>query len=284
MDADLVGAAGLDAHFEQAAVAGGGKDAVVGDGRLAVLVEDSHVGAVDGMPADQGFDAAGYGAELAGHDGQVGLLHVARPERLLEPAAGLGVFGDDEDAGGVLVEAVDDAGAAVVLLGQEAFLVMVDEGVDEGSMGAVVGGVDDQAGRLVDDHDVVVLEEDFEGDVFAEDFRRGAGRPGDGDAVASAEPFGRAGGAAVDGDQPGAHAALQVGARHLGEGCAQEHVQPLTVSRLRGRQLVLFLTGRGGMERFHGGDGRRFMGRGLRGGGGTAATGRRRGRPGRGGG
>ncbi len=82
------------------------------------------------------------------------------------------VFGDEDDAAGLLVEAVDDAGAEVAADAGE-LVEVVEEGVDEGAVVAgVVGGagagVDHHAGGLVDDGEVLVFVEDVEGDVLGE--------------------------------------------------------------------------------------------------------------------
>lgn len=80
------------------------------------------------------------------------------------------IFGGDEATGGVFVEAMNDAGAGRVGFVGELSLAVVEEGIDEGAIGVAGGGMDDHAGGFVDDDEVWVFEEDFEGDVLGEDF------------------------------------------------------------------------------------------------------------------
>jgi hypothetical protein len=49
---------------------------------------------------------------------------------------------------------------------------MKEQGVDQRTTFGAARGVDDEAGRLVDDDEVLVLEDDVERDVFG--FRQGA--------------------------------------------------------------------------------------------------------------
>ena len=92
-------------------------------------------------------------------------------ELLGEAAMRLVVLGDDEQAAGVLVEPVDDAGPAHAADAGEALAAMGDEGVDQRAVLMAAGGVDDEAGGLVDDDQMLVLEDDGERDVLAD--RRG---------------------------------------------------------------------------------------------------------------
>ena len=95
---------------------------------------------------DAAFDRDG----AAGDDGPVGLLDVAASEQGGELAGGAGGAGEQQDAGGVAVEAVDQAGA---VFGAEA--QRVQHGVEvAGDAGAAL---DRQAIGLVEDQDVVVL-------------------------------------------------------------------------------------------------------------------------------
>ena len=87
---------------------------------------------------------------------------------------GVVVLGDEHHAARVLVEAMDDAGAE--LAADAAQVVHVKEQrVDERLVGVAGGGMDDQAGGLVDHDDVVVLVEDREREVLRLDGRRSGG-------------------------------------------------------------------------------------------------------------
>lgn len=82
---------------------------------------------------------------------------------------------------------MDDAGAFDAADAGELSLAMVEEGVYEGAIGISGGGVDDDAVSFVDDDEVGVLEEDFEGDVLSDEVERGGLGDVDGDAVARFE-------------------------------------------------------------------------------------------------
>jgi hypothetical protein len=58
---------------------------------------------------------------MAMEEGEVGLCDLASGEHLAEFAMGAVIFGDDDEAAGLLVEAMDDAGAEVAACGRELF-------------------------------------------------------------------------------------------------------------------------------------------------------------------
>ena len=66
--------------------------------------------------------------------------------------------GDDEQAGGVAIEAVDDPRPLVVTAGR----VELEQPVDERPGRIARPRVNDEAGRLVDDEEVLVLPDDVE--------------------------------------------------------------------------------------------------------------------------
>ncbi len=73
---------------------------------------------------------------------------------------------------------MDEAGAVGLAT---PFLRVEEEGVDEGAVPVADGGVDDEARGLVEDEEVLVLEEDREGDVLRDQLRlRERGRREDG--------------------------------------------------------------------------------------------------------
>ena len=140
------------------------------------------------------------------------------------------VFGDEDEAAGLLVEAMDDAGAEVAADVGE-FVEVEEEGVDEGAtVAGVVGGagsgVDHHAGGLVDDGEVLVFVEDLEGDVFG-DGVEGCGLRGafDLDGLAAVEFLFGLGGVAVDADLAGFDEELDAGAGDVGEGLGEVLVE-----------------------------------------------------------
>ena len=75
-------------------------------------------------------------------------------------------LGDHQEAARILVEAVHDPRPHHPADAGKARAAMRNEGIDQGSGLVPRRGMDDQAGRLVDDDEVVVLVDDVEGDRF----------------------------------------------------------------------------------------------------------------------
>ena len=61
------------------------------------------------------------------------------------------------DAGGVLVEPVDDAGTALAADAGEAIAAMGDQRIDQGAGPVAGGGMNDEVAGFVDHNDIVVL-------------------------------------------------------------------------------------------------------------------------------
>jgi hypothetical protein len=84
---------------------------------------------------------------------------------------GLVGLGNHQQAGGVLVETMNDAGAFYTADAGQAVTAMGNEGVDQGAGGIAGTGMHHHAGRLVDDDEAVILEHDIKRYVFC--FRLG---------------------------------------------------------------------------------------------------------------
>ena len=122
---------------------------------------------------------------------------------------------------------MDDAGPLDATDAGELTPAVVEQGVNEGAVRISRCGVDDHAGGFVEDHEVVVLEQDFErdflrliveGDGFGED---------DGDFVAQLDPVARLGGVAVDLDELLADEGLDAGARQVGKAGGEKSIDAL---------------------------------------------------------
>src|SRR6185312_1770318 len=175
MNANLVGAAGFNADGDEREFAEAGfhslQDGVVGDGGAgSFLAAGGHAGAADCVAADGGVDGSLLLLERAMDEGDVGLANLAAGKHFAELEVGGVIAGDDDEAAGLLVEAVNDTRAdEVSRVGKLG--VMAEEGVDEGSAIAdrVSGsraGVDHHAGGLVDHGEVAVFVDDVERDAF----------------------------------------------------------------------------------------------------------------------
>ena len=155
VDADLVGAAGVEVAEDEGGLRGGigGERFVIGNRGLAAgRVDDRHFLAVDGVAADVGEDGVLCLRRDAMGDGEVELFH----GRALGKLGGEGLvsdvgFRDYEAARGVFIETVDDAGALDAADTGELAFAMVEEGVDESAIGIAGGGVNDDAVLFVKD-------------------------------------------------------------------------------------------------------------------------------------
>ena len=120
--------------------------------RVGVEREPDRVVAV---AADRRLDPAGTRCRDAADERGVGALERAFPDEVGEAAVRLLGARDDHQARRVAVEAVDDPGPARLSAGDGA-----GEQVDERSARPARARMDDEAGRLVDDGEVLVLPGD----------------------------------------------------------------------------------------------------------------------------
>ena len=127
--------------------------------RLArVRAADGHARAHARVATDRRLDRAAARRRATLHEREVFALDLATRERLLQRRVRLLGARDDEQPGGVAVEAVDDAGALGVAAGGA-----VREQLRERVLAMALGGMHDDAGRLVDDEQVLVLVGDAKG-------------------------------------------------------------------------------------------------------------------------
>ena len=229
MDADLVGAAGVEIAADEGGGAEPGEDFVTCAGSFpgaGGIGKNGHLLAVVGGTADDIGDGAGWFFRDAGGDAKIGLGIGALGELSGEVLVGLVVAGDDHAAAGIFIEPVDDAGAVHPADGGE-WAEVVEKSVYEGAICIARCGVDDHAVGFVDNREVSVLVEDRERDVLGEGFGRGIGRDFDGDF----RPFGNGrlgfGCFAVEADVARFYERLETGAGELGEMGGQDVVEPL---------------------------------------------------------
>ena len=174
VDADLMGAAGFDADFDEGEGAVGSGKAFehveVGDGGASVCSAGGHTDAADEVAGDREVDGGVVFFEMAVEESDIGLGDLALGEHLAEFAVGAVVFGDEDEAAGLFVEAMDDAGAEIAAdVGEivEVEQQCVDEGAAVAGFVVCAGaGMDHHAGGFVDDGEMFVFVEDFEGNVF----------------------------------------------------------------------------------------------------------------------
>ncbi len=145
------------------------QDAVVGDRLLPRgRRHHRHLLAVHGVASDVRHDRALVrGGDSLG-DGEILLLRLAAGELGDKGLIGGLALRRDQTPRGLLVEAMDDSGTVLAGEGAEFSLTMMQQRVDERAVGIAGRGVDDEPRGLVHDDEIVVLEEDGERDLLAE--------------------------------------------------------------------------------------------------------------------
>ncbi len=157
---NLVGTPGFQLHPHMGVRTEALEHAVVADRRLAAF-SHRHALAHATVTADRGIDLA-PGDHHAHHDALVDPADRAALQLLDQLGLRLQGLGHHHQAGGVLVQAVDNARARHV----DDIRHMVQQRIEQGATGMPGSRVHDQAGRLVDHHDLVVFVDDVQLDVF----------------------------------------------------------------------------------------------------------------------
>ena len=138
----------------------------MGDGVFCVLLGDAHLLPVGGAAADGGVHREVLLPEAPVDDGLVLPGKGVGLDLLRQPLVGLVVFRHHQQAAGVLVDAVDDAGADHPVDAGKGALAVVQQGVHQGAGVVPRGGVDHHPLGLVDHQQPVVLVDDIQGDVL----------------------------------------------------------------------------------------------------------------------
>ena len=163
MHPDLVGAAGLQlaADVRKAPVAR--QHLPVSDGAAAVFLGHGHALAIRGMTADGPVDRPGILPKGAVHHGLIDPGEA--PVRQLggELLMGEVILGHDQQARGVFVDPVDDAGALLSADAGETVAAVVQQRVDQGAVGMAGRRMHHHAARFVHNNDVLVLKDDVQG-------------------------------------------------------------------------------------------------------------------------
>ena len=186
VDADLVGAARFQAAADVGEPAQVLQHLPVGHGGAAVE-HHSHFFSVAAAAADGGVHGAGKLPESARADGFVGPGQGVVGKLGGEEKMGRVVFGSDDQARGVPVDAVDDAGPLFPAHAGKAVAAVAQQGVDQRAVAVARGGVDHHARGLVDHDHVLVLIDHVQRDVLGQQGAvRGLGQ-GDGDLLSARE-------------------------------------------------------------------------------------------------
>lgn len=216
VDTDLVGAAGMEMAEDEGGFAGeiGGDDLVIGDRGFACRrCDHGHFLAVYGVSADVGENRVFGFCRNAIGDGEIDFLHGRALGKLGGQALMGGVgFCDDKAAGGVFIEPVHDSGSLHSAYPGEFSSAVMEEGVDESSVGISGCGMDDHAVRFVQDNEMFVFEQDIEWDVLWAGNIRNRLRYDDGNFIPRQDAVAGFGGFAVEQDELLADELLDSGA------------------------------------------------------------------------
>lgn len=165
VDTDLMGAAGVKVAADERGEAGrvSSEDFVIGDGGFSPgWIDDCHFLAIHRMATDVGKNGIFGGLGDALGDGKVKFFHRSTGKLVDEGLVGDVGLGDNDAAGRVLVEAVNDAGTLDAADAGELPAAVVKKGIDEGTIGIARSGVNDHAGGFIDDDQILILEQDFQ--------------------------------------------------------------------------------------------------------------------------
>ena len=169
VDTDLMGAARLEAAFQQGEAAEALQHLIAGVGILGVGLAgrvDRHLLAVGLGAAQICLHEALVLRKTAVDDGLIGAFHAVDRHLLGQADVGGVIFRHHQQAAGVLVDAVDDAGAYLTADAREAALAVPEQGVHQRAVRIARGRVDDHALGLVHHQKVVVLVHDVQRDVL----------------------------------------------------------------------------------------------------------------------
>jgi hypothetical protein len=158
---DLVGPAAVQDAFDEADLVAGTKDAILGFRGAALASRDAHPLAVHGMARDGFVDHSGLLPQNSGNERQINLCHRPRGKLAGQIAMGGVVLRDDEHAASFLVETVHDAGT--FLSANAGKILAVGQERIHQSVPLMAGAwMHNNSGRLVQDEEIVILENDVE--------------------------------------------------------------------------------------------------------------------------
>ena len=160
MHPNLMGPAGVQLQPEQVYHLESGHYRSVGAGRTA-LGGYTHALPVVLVPCDRRVDADRTGVQMAPRQRRVAPMHPARRDGGAEPPVGKIGFGDDHEPGRIPVEPMDDSGPPFGASGEGG--APGDQRIHQGVVPMAGRRMNYQTGRLVDDGEVLVLENEREG-------------------------------------------------------------------------------------------------------------------------
>ena len=162
MDTGLMGSTGFQIQFDQRQAFEPLAHFPTGFGHARFAAADRHALAVHWVPADRKLNHATVAGHLSEDDGKIDFTNAASGKLTRKMGMRGRVFGDDEYAGGVFVQTVNDARPQLAADGPDGRTV-IQQGIDQ-SAGRVAGGrVNNHPGRLVEDDQVIIFVEYIQG-------------------------------------------------------------------------------------------------------------------------
>jgi hypothetical protein len=230
VDADLVRPPGPRLYLHQRVPAEPLQHLVVAARVLGVRVGgvggSDHLLPLPRVVLEPRLDVVAVPPQLAGRQGDILLVDLARLELQRQFPVRHLVLGDQDDAAGVPVKPVDDPWAEGAVGPAEPVLEAERQGVRQGAGPVAAGRVDDHVGRLVHQRDRLVLVKNVERDVFWDDDVVDRLGQLDAEPVLVADLVTRLGRPAVDRDVPALDRLLKLGAAEVREVAVQELVEP----------------------------------------------------------
>ena len=223
---DLVGPAAVQDAFDEADLVAGTKNAILGFRGAALASRDAHPLAVHGMTRDGFVDDSRSLAQDSSDEGEIDFRHRPRGKLAGQIAVGRVVLRDDESAAGFLVQTMNNSRA---FLSPDAgkILAVRQECVHQGMRLMPRARMHDDAGRLVEHEEIVVLENDVELYLFRLRFDLLEFRFPQFHHVAGAHQIARPGRFPIEADESVANQRLKPGARKGRERFRQNAVEPL---------------------------------------------------------
>ena len=169
---DLMGSSGFEDAFHECDIAEALQDAVVCDGVFAdarLRVKHRHLHSVSWIAGDVTLNASFVFFKVSPDECIVATSGCFVEELESEFCFCFRCFCHHEQAGGVLVDAVDESHGGVVRVVVRIVALVEGNGIDERSRVVPASRMHDQSGRFVDDHELVVFKDHVEGDVLGED-------------------------------------------------------------------------------------------------------------------
>ena len=227
VDPDLVGTARFQAAPDMGIAPVALDDLPMGHRIPGIPGGDAHLFPVRGVPPDGRVHGARVLPEGAHHNGLIGPGHGMVLELACQPHMGPVILRHRQQSGGILVDAVDDAGPQLPVDAAQVIAHGIEQAVDQGIVLVPRRGVDHQALGLVDHQHILVLIHDVQGDLLRFNVHGLGFRDGDGQGVAHIQSVIFLAGAAVARHMAPLHQLLGGAAAHVRQAPGQERVQPL---------------------------------------------------------